>query len=256
MVKKVILAIGGSDPSAGAGIHADQSTFLDHGVSGIFAVTAVTAQNDEEILAIHATPADILTQQISTACKGREISAVKIGMIATKANVQALVWFLRRARLEHVVIDPVLHSSAGASLLEPEAYAFYRQRLLPMATVITPNLSEASALAGMQVASLETMRKAAEVIHREAVRLKSPVNRTLAVIVKGGHLEGDAIDVLFDGKEYHSFTAKRVPGRSPRGTGCRFASAIAANLANGKDLLTAVGDAKGYLTKYIEGEVS
>ncbi|MBT3181295.1 MAG: bifunctional hydroxymethylpyrimidine kinase/phosphomethylpyrimidine kinase [Deltaproteobacteria bacterium] len=252
MSKKVVLAIGGSDPSGGAGIQADLATFMDHGVSGIFAVTAVTAQNDEELLAIHPTPADILTQQISTACKNNDVGAAKIGMIATMANTQAITWFLRRAKLQHVVVDPVLHSSSGASLLEADAYSFYRQRLLPFASVITPNLSEASALAGMQVASLETMRTAAEVIHREASRLKGPLKGDLAVVVKGGHLDGDAVDVLFDGKEYHSFTEKRVSGRSPRGTGCRFASAIAANLANGKEIVEAVSDAKDYLTEYIQ----
>lgn len=256
MAKNVVLAIGGSDPSGGAGIQADLGTFVDHGVAGIFAITAVTAQNDEEILAIHPTPADILTQQISTACKGREVSTVKIGMVATKANIQAIAWFLRRARPRHVVIDPVLHSSSGAALLEADAYTFYRQRLLPLATVITPNLSEASALAGMQVASLETMRKAAEVIHREAVRLRGQVGQDLSVIVKGGHLHGDAVDVLFDGKEYHSFSAKRIPGRSPRGTGCRFAASIAAHLAGGKTILAATSEAKDYLTKYIEEELA
>ena len=168
------------------------------------------------------------------------------------ANTQAITWFLRRAKLPHVIVDPVLHSSSGAALLEADAYAFYRQRLLPFATVITPNLSEASALAGMQVASLETMRTAAEVIHREAMRLKGALKGDLAVIVKGGHLDGDAVDVLFDGKEYHSFTAKRIPGRSPRGTGCRFAAAIAANLANGKTVIDAVSEAKDYLTEYIQ----
>lgn len=254
MADGVVLTIGGTDPSGGAGVQADLGVFRDHGVQGILAVTAVTAQNEESILAIHPTPADVLTQQISTACKGKQVLAVKIGMVATKANVQAIVWFLRRARVEHVVVDPVLHSSSGAALLETDAYAFYRQRLLPMATVITPNLSEASALAGMQVAGLETMRTAAEVIRKEAVRLSGDMRHNLAVIVKGGHLAGDAVDVMFDGKEYHSFSASRVQGKGPRGTGCRFASAIAANLANGKDLLQSVSDAKDYLTQYIERE--
>jgi len=254
MTKRVVLAIGGSDPSGGAGIQADLATFAEHGVLGICAVTAVTAQNEEDILAIHPTPADILTQQISTACKGREVAAAKIGMVATKANIQAITWYLRRARLKNVVVDPVLHSSSGAALLEPDAYNFYRQKLLPMATVIAPNLSEASVLAGMQVATLETMRTAAGVIHNEAIRLKGGASRDLSVIVKGGHLDGDAIDVLFDGKEYHSFSARRISGKNPRGTGCRFAAAIAANLANGKTVLEAVSEAKDYLTEYINKE--
>ncbi len=253
MENKVVLAIGGSDPSGGAGIQADIHTFMDNGVSGIFAITAVTAQNDEELLSIHPTPADVLTQQLATACKGRDVAAVKIGMIATKSNAQALAWFLRRLSPNHVVIDPVLHSSSGAALIEPDGYTFLRQRLLPLASVITPNLSEASALAGMNVSGLEGMRTAAAIIHKEAMKLGGGVRKEMAVIVKGGHLDGDAVDVLFDGSEYHSFTANRIDGISPRGTGCRFASAIAASLAKGANLLDAVRTAKDYLTGYISG---
>lgn len=253
-LEKVVLAVGGSDPSGGAGIQADQKTLLDHGVNSIFAVTAVTAQNDEEILSIHTTPADILTQQLSTACKGKEVSAVKIGMVYSRANVQALAWFIKRLNANHVVVDPVLHSSSGAALLEPDAYAVFRQRLLPLATVITPNISEASILAGMQVASLETMKTSAEVIHREAIR--HGAQKKIAVIVKGGHLDGDPIDVLFDGKEFHVLTAKRIHGRSPRGTGCRFASALAANLSAGFSIMESATKAKEYLTKYIETKLA
>ncbi len=252
--KRVILAIAGSDPSGGAGVQADLKTFSDLGVEGISAITAITAQDEEHVLAIHPTPADVLTQQLSTACNGREIAAVKIGMVATKANARAIAWFLKRIDALHVVIDPVLHSSSGSALLEADALPFYRQHLLPLATVITPNIPEASALAGMQVAGLDTMQKAAEVIHRETIRMREKSTKPLAVIVKGGHLEGDAVDVLFDGEKYHSFTAPRIAlaGRSPRGTGCRFASAIAAHLAKGENLSTAVSRAKDYLAWYIE----
>jgi hydroxymethylpyrimidine/phosphomethylpyrimidine kinase len=146
----------------------------------------------------------------------------------------------------------VFHSSSGSSLLEAEAFNFYRQMLLPLATVITPNLFEASALAGMQVATLETMKKSAEIIHREAARLKIKPSSPLAVIVKGGHLAGDAVDVMFDGIGYHLFTTERIGGKGPRGTGCRFASAIACALAQGKDVLEAASEAKDYLTNYIK----
>jgi hydroxymethylpyrimidine/phosphomethylpyrimidine kinase len=251
-VQQIVLAIAGSDPSGGAGVQADLKTLADLGVTGISAITAITAQDDERVLSIHPTPADILTQQISTACAGREIAAVKVGMVATKSNARAIAWFLRRANVGHVVIDPVLHSSSGVALLEPEAYAFFRQQLLPLATLITPNMPEASALAVMQVAGLDTMRKAAEVIQREVARLRYGITRPLAVIVKGGHLEGDAVDVMFDGEKYHSFSAPRIAGKSPRGTGCRFASAIAAHLAKGENLITAINRAKEYMAWYIE----
>ena len=250
--KRYVLAIAGSDPSGGAGVQADLKTLADQGVAGISAITAITAQDDEQVLSIHPTPVDVLTQQLATAVTGKEIGAVKIGMVATKANARAIEWFLKRIDVEHIVIDPILHSSSGTPLMDADALPFYRQHLLPLATVITPNIPEASALAGMQVASLDSMRKAAEAIYQETVKLRDRIQKPLAVIVKGGHLEGDAIDVLFDGEKYHSFTAPRIRGRSPRGTGCRFASAIAANLVKGESLLGAVGRAKDYMAWYIE----
>jgi hydroxymethylpyrimidine/phosphomethylpyrimidine kinase len=173
-------------------------------------------------------------------------------MVATKSNARAIAWFLRRIDIQHIVIDPILHSSSGTALLEADALPFYRQQLLPLATVITPNIPEASALAGMQIASLDTMRKAAETIYRDTIKLRDAIEKPLAVIVKGGHLQGDAIDVLFDGEKYHSFTAPRIAGKSPRGTGCRFASALAAHLAKGEALVSAVSRAKDYMAWYIE----
>ena len=250
-MEKVVLTIAGSDPSGGAGIQADLATFADFNVVGLSAITAITAQNVEEVLAIHPTPADILTQQLSTACKGKDLDAIKIGMVATQANVKAIVWFLHHTPSKHIVIDPVLHSSSGVPLLEAKALAIFRQQLLPLATVITPNLQEAGVLAGMQVASLDTMRKAAQIIYTETKWLGGDVKKPLAVLVKGGHLEGDAVDVLFDGEKYFSFPAKRIAGPSPRGTGCRFSSAIAACLALGDDLQTAIKKAKEYLADYI-----
>jgi hydroxymethylpyrimidine/phosphomethylpyrimidine kinase len=250
--KRYVLAIAGSDPSGGAGVQADLKTLSDQGVAGLSAITAITAQDEERVLSIHPTPADVLTQQLATAVGEKDIAAVKIGMVATKANARAIEWFLKRLDSEHVVIDPILHSSSGTSLLEADALPFYRQHLLPLATVITPNIPEAAALAGMQVASLDAMRKAAEVIHRDTLKLRDRIQKPLAVIVKGGHLSGDAIDVLFDGEKYHSFTAPRITGKSPRGTGCRFASAIAANLAKGETLLNSVNRAKDYMAWYIE----
>ena len=252
---RTVLAIAGSDPSGGAGVQADLKTLADIGVTGISAITAITAQNDQAVLAIHPTPADVLTQQLATACRGIELDAVKIGMVGTKANARAIAWFLKRLTVTHIIIDPVLHSSSGHALLESKALSFYKQQLLPLASVITPNLSEAQALAGMQVANLETMRTAAETIHQEIIKLRSGAHKPLAILVKGGHLDGDAIDVLYDGEKFHSFPAARISGASPRGTGCRFASAIAAHLAKGETLSTAVTRAKDYLAWYIEKAV-
>ncbi len=253
--KRTVLAIGGSDPSGGAGVQADLKTLADLGIDAISAITAITAQDDERVLSIHPTPADVLTQQLATACAGREIAAVKIGMVATKSNVRALAWFLRGMDVQNIVIDPVLHSSSGSALLDGDALPLFKQQLLPLATVITPNIPESSALAGMQVTSLDAMRKAAESIHQGVLKMRDKIHKPLAIVVKGGHLSGDAIDVLFDGEKYHSFSSPRIEGKSPRGTGCRFASAIAANLAKGEALTSAVSRAKEYMAWYIEKAV-
>lgn len=256
MVPKKVLIIAGSDPSGGAGMQADIATLQDFGVPAIFAVTAITAQNDDRVLEIHPTPADVLTQQLSAACKGQTLGAIKIGMVATGANVRALIWFLQNLSGTHLVIDPVLHSSSGASLLENKAFPLYRQQLLPLATVVTPNLLEAGALAKMQVASVDQMQRAAQIIYQDLFALRGgKLNaKPLIVIVKGGHLKNDAIDVLYDGHDSLEFKADRIPGRSPRGTGCRFASAIAAGLALGQTLTQSVSAAKKYLTGYISGQ--
>lgn len=249
--KPIVLVIAGSDPSGGAGVQADLKTLGDCGVKGISAITAITAQTDQLVIAIHPTPADVLTQQLSTACSKARPVAIKIGMVATLANIRVLSWFLKHTDAKHVVIDPILHSSSGTALLETKAFAFYRQQLLPMATVITPNLPEAQSLAGMQVTSVEMMQTAAKSIYEETIRYRVMIHQPLAVLVKGGHLAGDPVDVLYDGEGLLTFPTKRIPGRSPRGTGCRFSSAIAAYLAQDCDLPTATRKAKAYLHEYI-----
>lgn len=249
-----VLVIAGSDPSGGAGMQADLSTLKDFKIPAIFAMTAITAVNDQQILEIHPTPADLLTQQLSSACKNQQVGSVKIGMIATSANVRALVWFLQWMKPSHLVIDPVLHSSSGNSLLESKALRVFRQQLLPMATVVCPNLSEASTLAGMQVSNLELMQQAAQSIHQELMtfRKSSDLLKPLVVVIKGGHLPHDeAVDIYYDGTAFHEFRAARIPGKSPRGTGCRYSSAIAAELARGASTKEAVSAAKQYMSQYI-----
>ena len=250
---KYVLIIAGSDPSGGAGVQADLTTLKDFGVPALFAITALTAQNDQKVLQIHPTPADVLTQQLSAACEGKEIGAVKIGMIAERSNVRALIWFLGFKKFAHIVIDPIMHSSSGTPLLESKAYALFRQQLLPMATVITPNLPEASVLIGSRIYNQAAQENAAKQIYEEMISLRTGKfpDRSLAVIIKGGHLKGDAVDILYDGKAIKEFRAPRIPGPAPRGTGCRFSSAIAAGLTKGEPLIKAVGAAKDYLSNYI-----
>lgn len=254
IVMKHLLVIAGSDPSGGAGVQADLATLKDFGVPALFAITALTAQNENRVLQIHPTPVDVLTQQLSAACEGKEIGACKIGMVAERSNVRALVWFLGFKKFPHVVIDPILHSSSGAPLLEKKAYGFFHNQLLPLATVITPNLPEASTLIGSRIYNEETQKQAARQIYEEihALREGRFPDRPLAVIIKGGHHETAATDILYDGSDFEMFRAQKIPGRSPRGTGCRFSSAIAAGLCQGQPLKEAVQAAKNYLTTYIK----
>lgn len=246
----IVLTIAGSDPTSGAGLQADLQTFFDLGCAGRSVVTAITAQTEDRVLGVWPTPADIFTQQLSTAANKVELKAVKIGLLASAANVWAAVWFLRSRHIANVVIDPLLHSSSGFSLLDPQAIPIFRQHLLPLATVITPNLAEAMALAGMQVASVEAMEKAAEAIYTETYRFRGGGDRPLAVVVKGGHLRQAAVDVCFDGTTCHRIEGAREPG-SIHGSGCRFAAAIAAELAKGTALTEAVKVAKEYVTGLI-----
>ena len=251
--KGKVLVIASSDPKGGAGMQADLATLKDFNVPTAFAVTAITAQGENEALSIHPTPVDILTQQLSAASADQDIGAIKIGVVSTSANVRALVWFLHREKSIPIVIDPVLHSSSGASLLETKGIPVFRQQLLPLATVITPNLLEASAMVGMQVASLDQMHEAAGKIYKELIMLRGVggEKKPLAIVIKGGHLRGDAVDLVYDGKEFVELRENRIPGRSPRGAGCRFASAIAAGLAQKKSVMDSVEAAKRYMTTFI-----
>lgn len=245
-----VLTIAGSDPTSGAGLQADLQTFQDLGCAGRSAVTAITAQTEDRVLGVWPTPADILTQQLATAAERVELKAVKIGLVATAASIWAIIWFLRARHLTNVVIDPLLHSSSGFSLLDPHAIPIFRQHLLPLATVITPNLAEATALAGMQVASVEGMEKAAQEIYTETFRFRGGGDRPLAVIIKGGHLGRQPIDVCYDGTTVHHIEGTRENG-SIHGSGCRYASAVAAELAKGTDLPGAARIAKQYVTDLI-----
>lgn len=250
---KHVLIVAGSDPSGGAGVQADLATLKDFGVPALSAITALTAQNERKVLQIHPTPADLLTRQLSAACEGKEIGAVKIGMIANSANISAVVWFLNTKKIPHVVIDPILHSSSGTPLLEKKAFAVFRRQLLPLATVITPNLPEASVLIGSRIFDEGAQEKAARQIYEEVMMARGGRHpeKPLGVVVKGGHAQKEATDILYDGTTLDCFRAPKIPGPSPRGTGCRFASAIAAGLALGVPLKEAIQKAKDYLTHYI-----
>ena len=240
---KTALTIAGSDSGGGAGIQADLKTFAAHGVYGTSAVTAITAQNTLGVTAWEAVASDLVTAQIEAVASDIGVDAVKTGMLANAAIVEAVGAAIASLDLPRVVVDPVMVAKGGAKLLDDEAVEAMKAELLPRAFVVTPNVLEASALAGIPVRNVHEARAAAERIAALGAA---------AVIVKGGHLPGaDAIDVFFDGREFVELRAPRIETRHTHGTGCTFSSAIAANLALGRPLADAVARAKAYLTDAI-----
>ena len=244
---KVALTIAGSDSGGGAGLQADLRTFAAHGLHGASAVTAVTAQNSVAVVDFVALDPRMVVAQIEAVASDMAIAATKTGMLATPAIVAAVAEAVARLRLPHLVVDPVMVAKSGDRLLEPAAEVAYRDLLLPLAEVLTPNLPEAEALLCRPVRTLADMREAAR-----ALRALGP----RAVVVKGGHLEGDAVDVFWDGERLEELGAPRIDTRNTHGTGCTYSAAIAARLALGEPLLEAVRGAKAYLTEAIRRSYS
>lgn len=239
----ILLTIAGFDPSGGAGIAADLKTFAAHNCYGIAAVTALTAQSTQGVKSVHVTPAAALRAQLEALMEDILIAAVKIGMLGNQANAAVVAEFLDRGHFAHVVLDPVVKATAGdAELLDAAGVKFLTDELLKRATVVTPNIPEAELLTGMEIKDVAAMEAAARKIVERGAR---------AVVVKGGHME-KAIDVLFDGVEAITLGGDRVRGENTHGSGCTFASAIAAELATGRALPEAVLLAKAYVTKAIE----
>jgi len=243
---RTVLTIAGSDSIAGAGIQADLKTFAALGVYGVSALTAVTAQNTTEIDDIVAMSAQMVAAQIDRVAMDVDIAAVKTGMLATADTILAVCERVEGLPLPNLVVDPVMTASGGGmrTLLAPEAVSILRVRLLPAATVVTPNVAEAAVLSGIRVDSLSTAREAAKRIAGKGAA---------AVVIKGGHLEGpESVDVLFHAGTFVELAAPRADFKAIHGTGCTFASAIAAGLALGDDVPAAVHRAKRYITGAIE----
>lgn len=236
------LTIAGSDPSGGAGIQADLKTFSALKVYGMAVVAALTAQNTLGVRAVMEIPAEFVGSQLDAILTDIPPTAIKTGMLGSAAVVEVVAKQLRGQGIAHIVVDPVMISSSGTSLLQPEAIEVLKRQLLPLAEVVTPNLAEASRLAGLEVQSLLEMETAARRIHEMGAR---------NVLVKGGHLAGDAVDVFFDGRAIVQLRSERVPGADLHGTGCVLSSAIAAHLALGKPLPDAVSLGKTFVTESI-----
>ena len=236
------LTIAGSDSGGGAGIQADLKTFSAFRVFGMSVLTAVTAQNSVGVQGVENLPPAFVAQQLRSVLDDFGTDAAKCGMLSTAGIIDAIADVLADHRIEKLVVDPVMVAKSGDPLLQADARAALADRILPLALVVTPNLPEAEVLAGMRVVEPEDMEEAARRIHLMGPRY---------VLVKGGHLKGDATDLLWNGREFTRFTAARVDSANTHGTGCTFSAAIAAGLARGQALGDAIRSAKAYVTRAI-----
>ena len=240
---KTILTVAGSDSSAGAGIQADLKTIAANGAYGLTVVTAVTAQNARAVSACLPVDPDVIAAQIAAVFEAFEIAAIKSGMLVDRTRVAAVAAALSTRNTPHYVLDPVIVSSSGQALLEPDAVNAVLDELAPMAELVTPNVPEAERMTGRTVRNLDDARGAAAVLLERGCR---------AVLVKGGHLaEAPATDLLVTPELEHVFSGKpvRTPGAS--GTGCAYSAAIATHLGHGENLIDAIRKAKRYVTAAI-----
>jgi hydroxymethylpyrimidine/phosphomethylpyrimidine kinase len=238
------LTIAGSDSGGGAGIQADLKTFMALGCHGMSAITALTAQNTVEVAGIHSVPSEFVVAQIDAVATDIGVDAAKTGMLATAEITEAVAGAIRAHGIERLVVDPVFVSKSRDHLLAPDAVSALRDRILPLALVVTPNLYEAGGLLGREVVTLADMAEAAADLHALGSR---------SVLVKGGHLPGErAVDVFFDGRDVIEIDGPRFDTEDTHGTGCVLSAAIAARLAHGDDLIEAVRFGKGFVAGAIE----
>jgi hydroxymethylpyrimidine/phosphomethylpyrimidine kinase len=242
MIKQA-LTIAGSDSGGGAGIQADIKAMSANGVYAMSVLTAVTAQNTEEVTEIFELPVSIVAAQLDAVFDDFDVSAVKTGMLASADIVRVVVAMLRTQAQPNLVVDPVMVSKSGRPLLKPDAVDALKKELLPLALLVTPNVHEAQQLSGIEITALADARRAAKIIHQSGCR---------HVLIKGGHLLTErATDLLYDGRFFHVFKGEFIDTPHTHGTGCTFASAITAQLARGKAIADAVQSAKTYLTEAI-----
>ena len=236
---RTALTIAGSDSGAGAGIQADLKTFAAHGVYGTSAITAVTAQNTLGVTSFEALSADLVTAQIEAVASDMGVHAAKTGMLANAAIVEAVAAAVEELEIPLLVVDPVMIAKSGDRLVDDEAVGMMRSELLRRAFVVTPNIPEAEALAGLRIRSGDDRHEAA----RRILKLG-----TSAVIIKGGHFASeDILDLLYDGHRFRDFRAARISGTNTHGTGCTFSASLAAHLALGRSLADAVPLAQEYV---------
>lgn len=243
---KNVLTIAGSDCSGGAGIQADLKTFSAHGVFGMSVITAITVQNTVGVNAVQNVEAEIVKGQIDAIFSDIDVSAVKIGMVSQIEIIQTIAERMRFYQPKIIIVDPVMVSKSGYQLLEPLACEALQEELLPLADLITPNLPEVEVLLQRSIASKDEMIEAVKSLRQLDIK---------NILIKGGHLDDSADDLLYDG-EYHWLVGEKINTKNTHGTGCTLSSAITANMANGDDLYTAVKKAKLYVTEGIRHSLS
>ena len=236
---KTALTIAGSDSSGGAGIQADLKTMIANGVYAMTAITALTAQNTTGVQGIFEVTPEFLEQQIDSVFTDIRPDAVKIGMVSSVGLIESIAKKLKQYEAKNIVVDPVMVATSGSRLISEDAIGALKELLLPMATVLTPNIPETEVLSGMEVKTANDMIAAAKYISE---------TYHCAVLCKGGHQLNDANDLLYRNGDYKWFNGKRIDNPNTHGTGCTLSSAIASNLAKGYDLDTAVERAKAYIS--------
>ncbi len=244
---KNVLTIAGSDSSGGAGIQADLKTFSAHGVFGMSVITAITAQNTQGVFGVQDISVDMIEKQIDAIFDDIRVDALKIGMVSQIETIKAISGKLKQYSPENIVLDPVMISKSGYDLLVPEAKETLIRELLPLAIIATPNIPEAEVISGVSINSLKQMEEAAVKIHSLGAK---------NVLIKGGHMEDDATDVLYNGSKFIYFKSERINTKNTHGTGCTLSSAIASNLAKGFTIEESVANAKDYITTAIKHSLS
>jgi len=239
---KTALSVAGSDCSGGAGIQADLKTFSAHGVYGMTVITSVVAENTFRVTDYQDIRTDIIEKQMDDVFEDIPPDAVKVGMLSCRETMLAVAGRLRKWKPGNIVADPVMYAKNGSALMEESAISTLISEIVPLADLLTPNIPEAEKITGMTIKNHSDMRQAAKLIHTMGCR---------AVVVKGGHSTGDAVDILFDGDDFFEFPAPRIESKHTHGTGCTLSSAIASNLALGHPVHTAVEKAKQYINTAI-----
>ena len=234
------LSIAGSDSGGGAGIQADLKTFAAFNIYGLSVVTSITAQNTKGVFAVFDLPPEIVAKQLEAVAIDIEIDTVKVGMLSNVGIMEVVAEGLVKYDMDKVVVDPVMVSKSGSTLMRKDAISFFTKHLLPLAYVVTPNVPEAEILSGVKIETPLDMKEAAKIIKEKGARY---------VLLKGGHLANysKVVDILFDGKNSYVFQSDRLHTKNTHGTGCTLSSAIAAGLAKGKDIYSAVSDASRYV---------